>query len=260
MPESSPTRSTSAGHRPPRPTPWLTVLLALLLTCLALPAAAAAGDHELLVSEPGAREQLERPPGFVTLAFDEPVDPSLAKVLVLDSSGANVTTGELIVEGTNVSSQLLDGLARGTYTVHYRLARADGSPQGGTFQFSYGPGTFTGSAEQTWSGQEDEPEVLAGEDPNGGLPAPPSPGTTPPSGPSDSPVPSAPADPTDPATPTSTPTPPAGSGPAARSATPAAAPPAGAGTPSTGVLVLGAAVLCGLVAGGAGLVLRRRRR
>ena len=241
------------------------VLAGLLTTLVAGPAAAA--DLELVVSDPGAREEVDRPPGFVTLAFSDEVDPSLAKMLVQDAGGANVTTGELVVEGTNMASQLVDGLAPGTYTVTYRLASTDGEPQGGTFQFSYGPGTFTDAAERTWSGTEDEPEVLKNEDPNAVTPAPPPDDeeSEPPTPAPSTSVTTLDPSPTDPSptdlTPSATPS--ATSGPTTAGSSPvdppsASSPPAVDPGPRTGALVLGALALVALVAAGVALVLRRR--
>jgi len=157
--------------RPTRPATRLASLLVVwLLACLgvlagALPAQAAAGG--LLVSEPEGRQQLDRAPGWVTLAFDGDVDDSVAKVLVLDAKGRNVTAGPLIVEATNVTTQLEDGLPKGTYTVHYRVDGKGGEPRGGAFQFSYGSGSFSDPADRSWSGSSEEPAVLRGNDPNG---------------------------------------------------------------------------------------------
>ena len=77
-----------------------------------------------VASEPRNRQVLNQPPGAVTLAFSRDVDPGVAKVIVTGPNGDNVTEGSLIVEGTNVTTQLKD-LDRGTYTVHYRIDRAD---------------------------------------------------------------------------------------------------------------------------------------
>jgi methionine-rich copper-binding protein CopC len=224
-----------------------------------------------VVTEPGIRAQVDRPPGFVTMAFSEPVDPSLAKMLVQDAAGTNVTTGELIVEGTNMSSQLVDGLAPGTYTVSYRLARPDGEPQGGTFQFSYGPGTFTDAADRRWSGAAEEPEVLKDPDPNAVSPTPAAPGTSepggtqPPAGPSNSAAPTAvPSTPGPTPTTSSGPTP--GTEPSTGGATTQASPaPQGAAPPSSAgqarPWLLAAGVLAvGALATAVGLVLRRRGR
>ena len=141
-------------------------LLAGIGACIgALPAHAAAGG--LLTSAPEGRQQLDQAPGWVTLAFDGKVDKSLAKVLVLDAKGTNVTSGPLIVEDSNVTTQLEDGLAKGTYTVHYRVDGKGGEPRGGAFQFSYGGGTFSDPADKSWSGSGQEPEILRGDNPNG---------------------------------------------------------------------------------------------
>jgi methionine-rich copper-binding protein CopC len=157
--------------RPPRLLSRLTGLLtACLLACLgvcvgALPAQAAAGG--LLTSDPQERSRLDSPPGAVTLAFDGVVDEKVAKVLVLDAKGDNVTAGPLIVENTNVTSQLQDGLPKGVYTVHYRVDGKGGEPRGGAFQFSYGSGSFSDPADKSWSGTAQEPQILRGDDPNG---------------------------------------------------------------------------------------------
>jgi methionine-rich copper-binding protein CopC len=232
---------------------------------------ARAEDNVLVVTAPGVREEVERAPGFVTMAFSEVVDPSLAKMLVQDERGTNVTTGELIVEGTNMSTQLVEELPPGTYTVSYRLAGDDGAPQGGTFQFSVGPGAFTDAADRRWSGEEDEPEVLRNPDPNAVTPDPSSPARTSTApAPPDTPAPTAP-------TPSPSPTSSASAGatspapapaPAPTDATPGPAePPAPRGTPGTSpqsptgagrlwLLLLGTTALAGLAAVGSWLVRR----
>lgn len=143
-------------------------LLAVLLlgaTLAARPAPARA--VEPVAAEPYDRQELSDPPGAVTLAFGREVDPSAAKIIVSGPDGRNVTSGPLIVEGTNVTSRLRDDLPRGTYTVHYRVDGSGGSPEGGAYQFSYGSGRFTDLPDRSWSGEDEEPEVLRGTDPNG---------------------------------------------------------------------------------------------
>ena len=141
-------------------------LLAGMGACLgALPAHAAAGG--LLTSDPEGRQQLDRAPGWVNLAFDGKVDKDMAKVLVLDAKGTNVTAGPLIVEASNVTTQLEDNLPKGVYTVHYRVDGKGGEPQGGAFQFSYGGGSFSDPADKSWSGTAQEPAILRGDNPNG---------------------------------------------------------------------------------------------
>lgn len=148
-----------------RTTWWALALIAAsfgLLTATSSPAYAVTP----VASEPSARSQLADQPGSVTLAFDRDVDPGVAKIVVSGPDGRNVTSGPLIVEGTNVTSQLQAGIERGTYTVHYRIDRADGEPEGGAFQFSYGDGTFTPPPDASWSGAAAEPAVLRGTNPN----------------------------------------------------------------------------------------------
>ena len=248
-----------AAHGVPRPG-WLQVLLVLLLAVPLVAGPAPLGhaaDNALVVTVPGIREQVDRPPGFVTLAFAAPVDPSLAKILVQDATGANVTTGELVVEGTNLSSQLQEGLQPGTYTVSYRVADSEGNPQGGTFQFSYGPGSFTDAADRRWSGETAEPEVLKNQNPNAVTPAPPT--SDEPTTPVATPGPGATASTSATATPPATSDPTAG-GPAStpgRTTGPASA--GDPGLPSTSTLVLGALALVALIGAGVGVLLHRRR-
>ena len=146
------------------------LVVALLLACAglvvgAVPAQAAAGG--LVVSDPDNRQQVDDAPGAVTLVFEGKVDDRVAKILVLDASGKNVTSGPLVVEATNVTTQLTTRLAKGTYTVHYRVNGSGGEPRGGAFQFSYGQGSFTDLADKSWSGTAQEPEILRGDNPNG---------------------------------------------------------------------------------------------
>lgn len=173
-------RQRAVLERATRPFLPLALLAALLLggTFAALPTAAHAVAP--VASEPRDRQKVSQAPGAVTLAFSRTVDPSVAKVVVLGPNGENVTSGPLIVEGTNVTSQLQDGLGRGTYTVHYRVDGRDGAPEGGAYQFAYGSGSFTDLPDKSWSGEDDEPAVLAGTNPNGSeVPDPPSSVSTP---------------------------------------------------------------------------------
>ncbi|CAL8968931.1 hypothetical protein PROP_00414 [Propionicimonas sp. T2.31MG-18] len=139
---------------------------AALMMALAVPTPAAAVDDYLVASEPAARQELKAEPGWVTLAFRTKANAKLAKILVLDADGRNVTSGALIVEGTNVTTQLAFDLPKGTYTVMYRTSGADGRVRGGSFQFAYGKGTWSQSQKEVWIGEEEQPPVLANPDPN----------------------------------------------------------------------------------------------
>lgn len=215
-----------------------------------------------VASEPRNRQELDQPPGAVTLAFSRDVDPGVAKVIVTGPNGDNVTEGSLIVEGTNVTTQLKDDLDRGTYTVHYRIDRPDGEPEGGALQFSYGSGKFTTPPDRSWSGSAKEPAVLSGTNPNStDEPEPPASNTpgveVTDQGTSTDPEPP----PTDPASSVEPPPGPASdqsTDPAQASSTTASPAPAPGG--SKAPLVIGIVVLAALVGGGLGVWRTRRNR
>ncbi|MDQ7993777.1 MAG: copper resistance protein CopC [Propionicimonas sp.] len=138
----------------------LLAALAAALLCFSVPATPAlAADDNLVVSDPEAHSELTREPGWVMLVFKTEASATLAAIVVQNSAGENVATGPLIVEGTNVTTQLISGLAKDTYTVIYRTEDADGQPRGGAFQFSYGPGTWT-DVDDVWVGEEEQPPQI----------------------------------------------------------------------------------------------------
>ncbi len=148
----------------------LALLIVLLSTSVAAPSALS--DSLILASDPQPKAELAARPGWVTLVFRRDVDVSVAKILVLTSGGDNVTVGPLIVEGTNVTTQLSSQLKKDTYTVLYRIDRPDGQPQGGAFQFAYGRGNWTSVPASSWSGQSAEPSVLSNPNPKATSAAP----------------------------------------------------------------------------------------
>ena len=131
---------------------------ALALLVVAAPTAQAADDF-LVLSDPEPHAELQRRPGWVTLVFASDAGASYAAIVVQNAAGENVTIGNLVVEGTNVTTQLVSGLPKGTYTVTYRTEGADGQPRGGAFQFAYGPGTWT-NVNEVWIGEEEEPPEI----------------------------------------------------------------------------------------------------
>ncbi|MDR1767572.1 MAG: copper resistance protein CopC [Propionibacteriaceae bacterium] len=151
-----------------------TALAAALLGLVALlPGTAPAwAKGELLYANPAEHAELDETPGWVTLVFSANVDPSLAKIVVVDASGGSVTTGPLIVEDSNVTTQLLYNLPEGTYTVWYRATDADGEPFGGSYQFAVGKGQWASASPTAWTGGDDEPPLIATDDPAGTTAAP----------------------------------------------------------------------------------------
>lgn len=138
-----------------------------LFLILALPVAQAHAAGGFVASEPRPKQELSQPPGWVTLAFPHELDAGVAKLVVTNSKGEPVTKDAPIVEGTNITMQLDDGLPKDTYTVHYRVNAKDGSLVGGTFQFAYGKGRWTQAASSSWEGSEEQPPILSDTDPWG---------------------------------------------------------------------------------------------
>ncbi|MBP8919907.1 MAG: copper resistance protein CopC [Micropruina sp.] len=223
----------------------LVAVLTIGLMVMVGAAPAAQADDYLDASDPQPRQELQDAPGWVTLSFRSKASANLAKVLVLDAGGKNVTSGALIVEGTNVTSQLDDNLPRGTYSVYYRTSGSDGKPRGGAFQFAYGPGQWTPLDKEVWVGEAEEPPILKNPDPNETGPGEPSetPTATPTSAPPETPS----------ATPSPEPT-----VTAEPSESPAATPDEGGDSPA-GWLV-GAGVAAAVLAGWAVVLLVRRIR
>ena len=209
------------------------VVAGLALVLGVTPTVAQAADDYLVTSNPAPRDEVDNPPGWVTLVFRTEASAKLAKIVVQNGAGLDVTTGDIIVEGTNVTVQLISNLPRDTFTVTYRTSDAKGEPRGGAFQFSYGPGTWT-DVNDTWIGASAEPTVIAS--PPSAAPEPEEPPTA------------------DPATPTQEP---ATTGPATTGPTTEPGPPSGGGDPNAVWWFVGGGVL--LAAAGGGYALARRR-
>ena len=139
--------------------------VAVLMVGWAAMAAPPASAATLVASNPSPRQELSAPPGWVTLAFDDTITKSGVKILVLNSDGHNVAVGDLVYMGSSVMVQLDNDLAKGTYTVQYRLKNSKGVPEGGAFQFAYGQGKWTDLPDATWSGEADQPPAMANPDP-----------------------------------------------------------------------------------------------
>lgn len=136
---------------------WTGLAAVLLLGWFASPAQAA--DDFLVHSDPEPHAELEQRPGWVTLVFASDAGASYAAIVVQNQAGENLAVGGPIVEGTNVTTQLVDGLPKGTYTVIYRTEGEDGRPRGGAFQFAYGPGQWS-EVKEVWIGEEEQPPEI----------------------------------------------------------------------------------------------------
>ncbi len=108
----------------------VTVLLAV-----ASPASAHA-TMEQATPLPGS--QLAAGPAEVNLRFSETVGFNQRSIVVMDAAGGRVDAGDLHSvdpSGHSISVRLRSGLAKGSYTVVWRVVSADSHPVAGTFSF-----------------------------------------------------------------------------------------------------------------------------
>jgi copper transport protein len=104
-------------------------------------ATAASAHANLVQTEPLQGTRVETAPTAVTLTFSESVGISDRSVEVVDGNGRRVDAGKparLADRADTVTVPLSAGLARGTYTVVWRVASADSHPVAGTFSFGLG--------------------------------------------------------------------------------------------------------------------------
>ena len=122
-------------------------LLAALL--LALTPAVAGAHATLEQTTPQRGAKLARPPGQVTVRFDESVNAALGAVKVFDASGRVVQQGGAFHpdgHGDEVAVRLPAGLRDGGYTATYRVLSADSHPVSGGFTFTVGHGHAAGAS------------------------------------------------------------------------------------------------------------------
>jgi copper transport protein len=109
--------------------------LAIAITVL-VSAAPALAHSTLVATEPRRDAVVEHPPDRVLLRFDEPVETALGSVSVYDGEGRRVDGGDIVrptPESVRVSVD--EELARGTYTVAWRVISADSDPINGAWVF-----------------------------------------------------------------------------------------------------------------------------
>ncbi|WP_020667771.1 copper resistance CopC/CopD family protein [Amycolatopsis nigrescens] len=102
-----------------------------------------ASAHAVLVgSTPGSFEVLGTSPSEVTLRFNESVSIGVAEIRLIGPGGADVAGVSKPAHPPDspevVAATLPAGLAKGTYTVSYRVVSADSHPVQGAFAFSVG--------------------------------------------------------------------------------------------------------------------------
>jgi copper transport protein len=108
--------------------------LALVATLALAPAASA--HSTLLETEPQRDRVVEHSPKRVVLHFDEPVETAVGSIAVYDGDGERVDAGEILRPAPESVAVAIDGrLARGTYTVAWRVISADSDPINGAWVF-----------------------------------------------------------------------------------------------------------------------------
>jgi copper transport protein len=141
-------------------------VVAVAAALIALAAAAPAAAHAVLVeTQPANGTVLQTWPDRVLLRFNEPVDASLGALRVYDSDANRVDSGRTSrPDAQSVAIELDDEpLARGTYTVAWRIVSADSHPLHGAFVFSVkSKSDTTGVIDQLLEDDEVPKEVSVG--------------------------------------------------------------------------------------------------
>jgi len=114
---------------------------AAALLCIGLAPAAAHAHATLEGTSPARGTDLKTAPRAVTFRFDEPVEGNFGAVRVFDARGNRVDDNQVKHPGGRgalVSVGLRPGLKDGTYTATYRVISADSHPVSGGVVFSIG--------------------------------------------------------------------------------------------------------------------------
>jgi copper transport protein len=138
-------------------------LLLLPLALLALWAPKGAWAHAaLLAANPAPGADLRTSPQAIRLSFSEPIEVSVSAIEVLDSSGKNLGHGAVRAAGSNRAQLALSpALARGTYTVNWRVISSDdGHATSGSYEFGVDAAP-SGSVSSTSSPGTSSLEIVA---------------------------------------------------------------------------------------------------
>lgn len=139
-PPGTPTSESTSDR--PRPVALLLATVAAITFALVVLTAGPAAAHATLVNtSPADGSGGERQPTSVSATFDEAVQIDAGSLRVFGPSGALVNAGPASHGGgseSQVTATLPTGLARGTYTVSWRVISADSHPVQGAFTFWVG--------------------------------------------------------------------------------------------------------------------------
>ena len=116
------------------------LLLGATLVALAAPVAASAHAY-LIKTYPSPSGHLDSPPSYVSLTYDEAVEPRFAIISVTDKDAHQETTGPVHRSASNPDTLIVPlrpHLPEGWYLVYWRAISVDGHPVQGAFTFSVG--------------------------------------------------------------------------------------------------------------------------
>lgn len=134
-----------------RSIPLLTAaLLASLawLATFAVDAPDASAHANQLRANPQPNQVLDATPERVIVWFTEPIEPAFSQISVLNTAGAEMATGDTVVDPTEPQAmwRALSPLANGTYTVVWRnVSTIDGHRVIGSYLFAVGEPIGTGA-------------------------------------------------------------------------------------------------------------------
>ena len=129
---------------PPKLIPRLAVVLVACVVCVAafaFDATVASAHANQLRANPQPSQELEVAPERVIIWFTEPIEPAFSNISVLNSAGAEMTTGDTVVDPTEPQAmwRALEPLPHDTYTVVWRnVSTIDGHRVVGSYLFAVG--------------------------------------------------------------------------------------------------------------------------
>ena len=116
-----------------------TMLIAVIAVVALFAFAAPAHAHDQVLSaNPAEGESLEVAPTEVRIEFLGEIQDLNLILNVTNETGADVTAGDVALNGRTISRALATDLPNGQYTVVWRVVSEDGHPINDTYQFAVG--------------------------------------------------------------------------------------------------------------------------
>jgi len=127
--------------------------LAIAVVLTALTAVPSAYAHAILqTSTPSNNSVARTSPSSVTLAFNEAVETAFGSIRVYDCGGGRVDSGKITRPSKSQVAVKIDRrLAKGTYTVTWRVISADSHPVAGAFVFNVKKASASGTCTQVFN-------------------------------------------------------------------------------------------------------------